>query len=364
MGHNKLTMAGALCHLEKLSLLDLSQNSIGSFEDVASLAINARLIGLKLKGNPISSRSGYMPTIRALLPKVQHFDEPSLRPFSDFESFGSLAFLLPSKAPLDIPKSTLHSETASEVSSHRSDSQRRGAAPRTCKAPSLGRYLHATTPPHRGTQRTGCRPTQSTKSTPMSRRTPNASVTDLRELQITHRSDDPEPAPRLTTPPKRSETSFYKLPLKHSIPTDSPLTPRHPPALTHHSRSNQSFEQALSFLSEVEKRLDEDKAVPKPAGKEGPVNRGRAEGKDHSVSLVTSEAIQNAHDRRYGNPVATMMIGPPATPQKTRNASMKKKEPNVVFGLNSHRSVPKVRISAKSPPHDSVVQLTLNHRYR
>lgn len=62
----------------------------------------------------------------------------------------------------------------------------------------------------------------------------------------------------------------------------------------------QSFDDALSVLTEAERRLDQ---FPSPA---------QPSRHQHSFSLVTPDTIEKAHKNSYGNPVAAMMIGPPA----------------------------------------------------
>jgi hypothetical protein len=117
-----------------------------------------------------------------------------------------------------------------------------------------------------------------------------------------------------------------------------------------HSRTNQSFEQALSFLTEAEKRLGEETPSLEPSSQ-------LRSSKDHSVSIITAESIQNAHDRRYGNPVAALMIGPPATPLKSRQDLARRESKSM-----QQRSVPKGRSGSKS--REGVVQVDLGRRFR
>jgi len=350
LNHNRLAVIGALCHLDRLALLDLGQNAIAAFEDVATLAVNARLIGLRLKGNPIASRSGYESTIRALLPKVQHLDLPSLRSLSDFEQFGALAFV---SVALHTVLPRQHSESISDSSCPRSDSLKRGSAPRSTKRPN--RELLSATPPHRQPQQLAFRPSQSAKSTPLSRGTPASSVSDLHDFQRINSPEGPE-LPRKRSEPdlprKRSEPALYQVSVRKEIPIieEKPVVKSDAPNGAKHSRTNQSFEQALSFLTEAEKRLGEETPSLEPSSL-------RRSSKDNSVSLVTAESIQNAHDRRYGNPVAAMMIGPPATPLKNRQDPTRREAK-----ATQQRSVPKARSVSKS--REAVVQVDLGRRFR
>ena len=105
---------------------------------------------------------------------------------------------------------------------------------------------------------------------------------------------------------KRSQMCPTPKPIRpHSSLTSSrPLTPRpqHPSQTLH--PVHQSLDEAFSVLAEAEKRLGQaDSEVPKSKH-------------HHSVSLITAEAIEKAHRPRYGNPVAALMIGPPAGAHK------------------------------------------------
>ena len=333
---------GALCHLERLALLDLAQNAIGALEDIATLVVNARLIGLRLKGNPIASRSGYEMSIRALLPKVQYFDVQSLRPYSDFEQFGTLAFV---SVTVHV-SAHKHTDSISESSSLRSDSLKRGSVNRYTKRPS--RELMSATPPHRQPQQLAFRPWKSTKSTPLARSAAVGSLADLHDFRPNTVAEGPPELPRKRSEPelprKRSEPML--LHIREQSPIKEETSPI-PVPVTQHSRANHSFEQALSFLTEAEKRLgDEAPSIE--------TLHVRRDSKDNSVSIITAEAIQQAHERRYGNPVAALMIGPPATPQKNRYDQPRKD--------SKPRSVPKARSSSKS--REGVVQVDLGRRFR
>lgn len=351
LAHNRLSVVGALCHLDRLALLDLGQNAIAAFEDVATLTVNARLIGLRLKGNPIAARSGYEGSIRALLPKVQHLDIPSLRALSDFEQFGALAFV---SGTLQTAPPKQHYESTSESSSNRCDSLKRGSVTRYAKRPS--REMLSATPPHRQPQQLAFRPSHSAKSTPLARGTPASSISDLHDFQHMNTPETQE-LPRKRSEPflprKRSEPALYQISIRKEIPViaEKPavMKPEEHTA-PRHSRTNQSFEQALSFLTEAEKRLGEETPSLEPPSQ-------LRSSKDHSVSIITAESIQNAHDRRYGNPVAAMMIGPPATPLKNRQDLPRRDSKST-----QQRSVPKGRSGSKA--RDGVVQVDLGRRLR
>lgn len=117
----------------------------------------------------------------------------------------------------------------------------------------------------------------------------------------TRRQMCPTPKPirphsRNTSPKQARPQTPLQKPNPQSVPT-----PCHSLHTVH-----QSLDEAFSVLAEAEKRLQLGETDPEAV-------RSKHQ---HSVSLITTEAIEKAHRPRYGNPVAALMIGPPAGSHK------------------------------------------------
>lgn len=234
---NRLTAVSSLCHLDKLKLLDLTENMVNSFENIACLAVNCKLKALKLAKNPICKRAEYRQTVHMLLPTIKHLDPESIYAFTQFghrskEAFGDI---------------DLKSEQKRVI--YRENVEIRSKMSQTPKP-----------------------------SRPESR----------------------------NTSPKR---------VRPQTPQLKPTYKSVSECIGSGHKVHQSLDEALSVLAEAEKRLEQ-----------GHVDTGVASSKHHhSISMITAEAIEKAHSQRYGNPVAALMIGPPACNRK-RHPSKPRKE--------------------------------------
>lgn len=71
---NMIENIGALCRLINLKIIDASYNLIEKYEDIAPLALNTKMIALKLKGNKVTETPNYNEFAATLLPKVRFLD--------------------------------------------------------------------------------------------------------------------------------------------------------------------------------------------------------------------------------------------------------------------------------------------------
>ena len=233
---NRLTAVSSLCHLDKLKLLDLTENMVNSFENIACLAVNCKLKALKLAKNPICKRAEYRQTVHMLLPTIQHLDPESIYAFTQFahrrkEAFGDIYLQIQQKRGISRENVEIRSKMSQTPKPSRPDSRNTS-------------------------------PKQVRPQTP--------------QLKPTYK-----PAPEYTGS-------------RHKV--------------------HQSLDEALSVLAEAEKRLEQghvDTEVPSSKH-------------HHSISMITAEAIEKAHSQRYGNPVAALMIGPPAGTRKRKPSKLRK----------------------------------------
>lgn len=253
ISNNCISSLNLFCHLTELLLLDTSNNEIESFEDIAGLVISKRLGILKLKGNPLSSKDNYEKIVQNILPRIYNFDPPNMINFSTFKSLGPSIF-----APL---------KSLQEVSE---------------------------------------------KSLPKNN---SALISNKSEKKLT-------PKPKTESSPISVQKSQKYIVSKTPAIGQKPGTMRRSNSQLRIDKSKAliSTTKTMINLNENDDFVDSEiEVIDKPnmidlAERRIKVFKEEMKGK-HNVSVVSNETIQNVKKKVYGNPVAAMMIGPPAVGQ-------------------------------------------------
>lgn len=254
IGTNCMSNLNLFCHLSDLHLLDCSNNEIESFEDIAGLVISKRLNTLKLKGNPLSSKENYEKIVQSILPRIYNLDPLNLINLSNFKNFGLKIFAPLKDSEEEDPEKILSKKLI--LSSNKIEKI-------STPEPNMDKNFHSNIPK---SQRFTVSKTPITVSKPGKMRRSNS------QMRI-------DKSKLLTSTTKTS----INLNEKDEF---------------------QGIESELfsgcSMIDIAERRIK--------------VYKEEAKGK-HNVSVVSNETIQNVKKKVYGNPVAAMMIGPPAVGQ-------------------------------------------------
>jgi hypothetical protein len=88
VSNNRLSAANFLFSIKNLCLLDLGNNNIESFEDLAMLSVSTKLHTLNLSGNPLYSKLGYKTSINELFPRLICMDPPDISIYSKYQQIG------------------------------------------------------------------------------------------------------------------------------------------------------------------------------------------------------------------------------------------------------------------------------------
>ena len=84
ISHNFLANVHSVSVLRELRLLDVGNNRLNSLEAVAGVGGNRKLMVLKVVGNPICRRNGYIQDIKRLFPWLHHLNPSKIHDFSEF----------------------------------------------------------------------------------------------------------------------------------------------------------------------------------------------------------------------------------------------------------------------------------------
>lgn len=261
LANNCITSLNLFCHLAFLTLLDASHNEIETFEDIAGLVISKKIGILKLRGNTLSSKQNYEKIVGSILPRIYSFDPLNIIELSFYKNFGSLPFL-----PI---KNLLEEANEKNMSSVRSEASLIVKR----KQSSLGDYS----------------PVDKQKSSKITNKLSKPMNSHSRGEMIMKRSSsqiriDRSPAFTNTTKTSIDLTDYEDF-----------------------TKKNSDFFAGQNIMEMAERRIK--------------VFRQDSKGKAN-ISVVSNESIQNAGRKVYGNPVAAMMIGPPAVrAQKSRGPS-------------------------------------------
>lgn len=250
LANNCIDNINTFSHLNQLYLLDCSYNDIESFEDIAGLVISKHLGVLKLRGNPVSSKSNYEQAVPSLLPRIYNLDPLNIIQMSNFQSLGSLPYL-PIKNVLEDSDEKLVESNKSNLCNIKSEKillNKRKSAPDTPKS-------------HRNYQTQG------------------------NKLSLT-------PSGPTKTSPKVAR-SFSQ------------------PRIENFSNSNASLQSFNEETTRKPSKIDFNSSIMDIAENRIKVFQSNTRSRS-SISLVSNETIQNNQRKQYGNPIAAMMIGPPA----------------------------------------------------
>ena len=351
LGSNCISSAQNLCALLKLSTLDLTYNQIENFEDIATLSVVSRLNSVSLKGNPLCARKNYLETIKVLLAKVSQFDS-SL----DQARYFKLETLAFSQKPVKIPinnlpfKKTGLEETNERYMDARPATDREHNLPfspaqdksipsskDTSKTPTPVRTRPNSKPrtrPNSVSKMYQDSPFASKKSKPKSfkplqnfgeyelsqptcqsyENSVNTSCNTSRGYQFKTRNSG-NSCFKKTKPYKKPQQASEIYQLKGHAP--SPHLPPKPHPKHSLGLQQLNFENPLDFLSKAEERI-----------RQAPMDSERPK-----TSVISQESINSASSLGYGNPVAAMMIGPPAVRPKRTASAKSKNLPTVKFDL-------------------------------
>lgn len=250
---NCMSSLNLFCHLTELQILDSSNNHIESFEDIAGLVISKRLGILKLKGNPLSSKDNYDKVVQSILPRIYNFDPPIIINFSSFKALGPSIFS-PLKQFQDVPEKPA-AKSPSPLVPNKSE-KKILAKPNTENSPitvqKSQKYIVSKTPATG--QKTG----------------------KMRRSNSQLRID-------------KSKALISTTKTMINLNENEDL-----------GDNEAEFRDKPSMVDLAERRIK--------------VFKEEMKGK-HNVSVISNETIQNVKSKVYGNPVAAMMIGPPAVGQ-------------------------------------------------
>lgn len=262
LANNCLITINLFCHLSFLTLLDASHNEIDTFEDIAGLVISKKMGILKLRGNPLSSKPNYEKIVNSLLPRIYCLDPLNIVELSAYKNLGPLPFL-PIKKLLDEAQDKNMNSIRSEVSLGLKEKQS-----------FLGDYS----------------PMEKQKSSKITN-TPTFTMNlkDRCEVKMKRSS---------------SQNRFEKS----SVLTNTTKTSIDFTDHEEFSKKTSDFFLGQSIMDMAERRIKVFKQEIKGRG---------------SISVISNESIQNAGKKVYGNPVAAMMIGPPAVMTQKMKGSKK-----------------------------------------
>ena len=255
IANNCVTGINMLCHLSELALLDCSHNEIESFEDIAGLVISKRLGILKLRGNPLSSKANYEQVVNSILPRIYCLDPFNIIEHSLFKSLGSLPFLPIKDSFESVEDLTVRNENLASIRSQAS----------------------------------------------ITNRTTNAGFSPLGKIQSSK-------AINLTHTPVGTATK--KPVIKRST---SQIRIEKSSVLTNTTKTSMKFD-----LQDDRKSLKNELNGSIMDMAERRIKIFDGEKKSQSISVVSNESIQSIKKKQYGNPIAAMMIGPPAILSQNR----------------------------------------------
>jgi hypothetical protein len=205
---------------------------------------------LKLRGNPVSSKESYEKIVTSLLPRIYNFDPVNIVDFSIMKQLGSQPFV-----PLKSLNQDIESRQQSDRFSVKSNKSEKMITPsfkfqEQSPGPAFGKY-------------------QKTAKTPV----------------LSHQN---EKIKRSNSQIRIERAGVMVSTSKTSIQAEKS------------NYFNETHEKDLladNFIDLAERRIKvfKDKARPR-----------------HNISVISNESIQNVKKKGYGNPVAAMMIGPPA----------------------------------------------------
>ena len=258
IANNCITSLNMLCHLASLLLVDCSHNDIETFEDIAGLVISKRVGILKLRGNPISSKMNYEQVVASILPRIYCLDPLNIIELSSFRSLGSLPFL---------PIKNLLEEAEEKTEKQSSD------VPFLSSIKSESNF--------------GIRKFRNNSDAVF---TPNEKVQNK--------------AVRLSATPVGDSKNHQKMKRsaslirvdKSQVLTNTSKAPMSFTASEEPTRKATELESSGSIMDMAERRIKVFQS-----------DRSRS-----SISIISNESIHNVKKVQYGNPVAAMMIGPPA----------------------------------------------------
>lgn len=256
--HNDLSQIGSVCRLSQLTVLDLSSNALNCLEDFASLAILQHLAVISVRKNGLTR--DYAANLKIVLPRVSVIDPTDITKHTRFHSAGSFAFW---DGPVDHTPTMKVRESLDKpvvINKFLSEPKFKAIQIDTRRKPTSVRPRHS---PKQS------RTSSALSETASSRTTKNAFASEDHTPTVSIRYMDTE-EPRILNPPHMNE---------------------YPPE--------------MAFVNELDRRLRTSYSKPETFS-------AVASAVNKSVSLVTQQAIQQATSKAYGNPIAALMIGPPA----------------------------------------------------
>jgi hypothetical protein len=265
--HNELRQISCLSRLPNLMVVDLSWNSLDSIEELASLSVLQHLTVMKLNQNNLGQ--DYRAVIKTILPRLCEVDPADIAKLSRFQSVKQIAF----------------NEIKGDVTPYTPENKSRTSKPVLRKHNSEAKLKEIKID------------NSKVRGSPNLRYSPKISRPSsvLSEIAVS-RSATRAVTTEAQTPPTSS--SAILAPEDRSI--GRPCT--------------EHLESAMQFVEELDRRL---------LSSQGKLETFSTLNK--SVSHVTHQTIHQAQQKAFGNPVAALMIGPPAA----RTASSRVRKPPV-----------------------------------
>ena len=295
IANNCMRSLNLLCHLPELHLVDCSHNEIESFEDLAGLVISKRLGVLKIKGNPICLKENYEKIVSGLLPRIYNLDPVSVFELSAFKHLGNQAY---------VPLRQAQEETDSRQQSDRF-SVKTNKSEKTL--PVKPRYPDPDLSPAGVPKSMKAYATQSrtpivaSQTAKVSRSNSQIRIERNKVLTSTSKSSLKIEKAKSGANAESNEIERYN----RSIGQRTPIWNKNAQGGLY--LESEDFEEITvkgedfgyrdGFMDLAERRIKVYKEEGRPR---------------HNISVISNESIQNVKKKSYGNPVAAMMIGPPA----------------------------------------------------
>ena len=296
VANNCLRSLNLLCHLPELSVVDCSFNEIDSFEDIAGLVISKRLGVLKIKGNSVCLKENFDKIVAGLLPRIYNWDPASVFEISAFKHLGNQAYV-----PLRQANEEIELRQQSDrfsVKSNKSEKtlQLKPKYPDPDLSP-------AGVPKSMKTYSNQSRtPIVASQTAKVSRSNSQIRIERNKVMTSTSKSTLKIEKVKSVANVDHNEIETYN----RNIGQRTPIWNKNAKN-TEINLENEDFEEITvkgedfgyrdGFMDLAERRIKVFKDEGRPR---------------HNISVISNESIQNVKKKSYGNPVAAMMIGPPA----------------------------------------------------
>jgi hypothetical protein len=284
--HNKLSQISSISRLSDLRVLDLSYNSLSRLEELAGLSVLKHLAVIRVQANSLVR--DYTASLKTYLPSVCVVDSAHIYTYSHFQAALNLAFNGAASPPRSQPCS-------------QND------------RPTLKRSLTEVK-----LQRTWIEPKQDLRVKPDLELTQSSSTkleaSKAANCKLMKAKIQPV---SLHQSSKSLQSALILQPPNTSLPTTSQT------AQTYHTAKSVQSTRALGKTADRafdfirHQVADDSRSMLKHVDDSRLSTSLTTSTLNRSISFVTSKTIQESKGKLYGNPIAALMVGPPAS----RNSS-------------------------------------------